>query len=45
MWEEFKAVCFECMNIVPSRLTKEGQNKPWITAQTKWLIRKKKTTV
>jgi len=42
MWEEFKAMCFECMNIVPSRLTKVGQNKPWITAQMKWLIRKKK---
>ena len=27
MWEEFKAMCFECMNIVPSRLIKEGQNK------------------
>jgi len=27
---------------VPSRLTKEGQNKPWITAQMKQFIRKKK---
>jgi len=39
------AMCFECMNIVPSRLTKVGQNKPWITAQMKRLIRKKKTSV
>jgi len=45
MWEEFKTMCFECMNIVPSRLTKVGQNKPWITAQTKRFIRKKSVCI
>ena len=42
MWEEFKAICLECVNLIPSRLITNRYNKPWITANSKQYIRKKK---
>ena len=42
MCEEFKAICLECVNLIPSRLIINRYNKPWITTNTKQYIRKKK---
>ena len=42
MWEEFKAMCLDCINLIPTKFVSVRYNKPWITIKTKQIIRKKK---
>jgi len=42
LWEEFKSVCSECMNCVPSRVLSTSRNRyPWITHHIRKLSRQK----
>ena len=45
LWEEFKTVCLECLNCVPSRILSTNKNRyPWITHNIRRLPRQKQCT-
>ena len=42
MWNDFKAMCMDCMELVPYTYPSSRFNQPWVTTRTKRICRKKK---
>ena len=42
MWNDFKNMCVDCMELVPYKYPSSRFNQPWITNRTKRICRKKK---
>jgi len=42
MWNQFKSICSDCLNLVPSKILSSRFNQPWITPHTKRICRKKR---
>ena len=39
LWEEFKSICFDCLSLVPAKLSNTAAKQPWITTHIKRLSR------
>ena len=42
MWNDFKAKCIDCLELVPNRYSSTRFCQPWVTSSTRRMCRKKK---
>jgi len=45
MWDDFRAKCIDCLELVPYKYSSIRFSQPWVTSTTRRICRKKKTII